>query len=100
MSLPPNCPGADKAHTSEFYINTLKQIIDSGLPYDSVCFKDASGTSTPKTIYETIKGAKVIFHSHDTAVHVWHAILPRLMPVLMDWIYLWLRFPVVPRRVM
>lgn len=75
MSLPPDTPGADKAHTPEFYINTLKNILNAGIPYDSVCFKDASGTSTPKTIFETIKGARALlgektpirFHSHDTA---------------------------------
>jgi len=75
MSLPPDTPGADKAHTPELYIKTLKNILDAGIPYDSVCFKDASGTSTPKTIYETMKGARALlgektplrFHSHDTA---------------------------------
>ncbi len=75
MSLPPNTPGAEQAHTPEFYINTLKGILDAGIPYDSVCFKDASGTSTPTVVYETIKKAKemlppeipVRFHSHDTA---------------------------------
>jgi pyruvate carboxylase subunit B len=75
MSLPPNTPGAEMAHTPEFYIKTLKEILDAGIPYDSVCFKDASGTSTPAVVYETIKQAKkllpsqipVRFHSHDTA---------------------------------
>ncbi len=75
MSLPPGIPGAGKAHTPEFYVNTLQKILDAKIPYDSVCFKDASGTSTPAVIYETIKGArkilskdmKLVFHSHDTA---------------------------------
>ena len=75
MSLPPNTPGSEQAHTPEFYTKTLKGILDAGIPYDSVCFKDASGTSTPSVIYETIKQAKamlpagipVLFHSHDTA---------------------------------
>lgn len=75
MSLPPNTPGAEQAHTPEFYANTLKGILDAGIPYDSVCFKDASGTSTPTVVYETIKKAKAMlpaeipvrFHSHDTA---------------------------------
>lgn len=72
MALPPGMTGA---HTPEFYANILKQIIDSGIQYNSVCFKDASGTSTPATVFETIKKAKamlptrttVVFHSHDTA---------------------------------
>jgi len=75
MSLPPGWVGADSVHTAEFYKNVLKKILDSGVPFDSVCFKDASGTSTPYTVYETIKLAKEIlpsevevkFHTHDTA---------------------------------
>ena len=75
MALPPGAPGADRAHTAAFYVNTLKQILEAGIPYDSVCFKDASGTSTPQVVYETILGArkllgakvKLVFHSHETA---------------------------------
>jgi len=70
--LPPGCEGA---HTPDFYEDRLKKIIDSGLPFDSVCFKDASGTSVPKVVYETIKRARKIlpsetlidFHTHETA---------------------------------
>ena len=73
MGLPPNLK-TDK-HTPEFYIGVLKQILDSGVPFDSVCFKDASGTSIPAYVYETLKGARALlgtdahirFHSHDTA---------------------------------
>lgn len=72
MELPPNCEGA---HTPEFYINTLKKILDVGIPFDSVCFKDASGTSRPQKVYDTISqarkllgaDAKLVFHSHETA---------------------------------
>ncbi len=72
MELPPGCEGA---HTPEFYIETLKKILDAGIPYDSVCFKDASGTSRPQKVYDTIKMAKkllgdkvkIAFHSHETA---------------------------------
>ncbi|TCL61461.1 pyruvate carboxylase subunit B [Hydrogenispora ethanolica] len=72
MELPPNCEGA---HTPEFYINTLKKILDAGIPYDSVCFKDASGTSRPQKVFDTIQQAKkllgdqvkLVFHSHETA---------------------------------
>ena len=75
-------PGLNEpyAHTPKFYIDRLNEIIESGIPFDSVAFKDASGTSTPTTVYETIKqarkilddkfgvGAKEIqFHTHDTA---------------------------------
>ncbi len=72
MELP---PGAKGAHTPEFYMGVLKKIMDSGLHYDSVCFKDASGTSAPQKVYETIKQARallgpdtrIVFHSHETA---------------------------------
>jgi pyruvate carboxylase subunit B len=72
MELPPGCEGA---HTAEFYIGTLKQILDAGIPYDSVCFKDASGTSRPQKVFETVKmarkllgdGVPLAFHSHETA---------------------------------
>ena len=72
MALP---PGASGAHTPEFYNGVLQGILDAGIPYDSVCFKDASGTSVPNTVYETIKQARKILgedthipsHSHKTA---------------------------------
>lgn len=72
MDLPPGCTGA---HTAEFYLDRLKQIIDSGLPFHSICFKDASGTANPRKIYDTFKGARKMvsedtilwYHTHDTA---------------------------------
>jgi len=72
MELPPGCEGA---HTTEFYLDTLRQILDAGIPYTSVCFKDASGTAVPSKVYETIKGARkmlpegthIRFHTHETA---------------------------------
>ena len=72
MSLPEGVTGA---HTPDFYERILRQILDAGIPYDSVCFKDASGTSTPHNVFETVKRArkllgpnvKIVFHSHETA---------------------------------
>lgn len=72
MELPPGCSGA---HTPEFYMDRLKQILDAGIPFHSICFKDASGTSNPRKVYETLKAARKIvsddvilwFHTHDTA---------------------------------
>ncbi|MBO8437170.1 MAG: biotin/lipoyl-binding protein [Spirochaetes bacterium] len=72
MSLPEGVTGA---HTPEFYERILREILDAGIPFDSVCFKDASGTSTPHNVYETVKRArkllgpnvKIVFHSHETA---------------------------------
>jgi len=75
-------PGLNEsyAHTPKFYIDRLNEIIRAEIPFDSLAFKDASGTSTPATVYETVrmarevldstfgKGAKEIqFHTHDTA---------------------------------
>ncbi|DAB34107.1 MAG TPA: biotin attachment protein [Sulfurospirillum sp. UBA12182] len=72
MDLPPGCSGA---HDVAFYEKTLRNILDTNIPYDSVCFKDASGTSSPQKVYETIKMAKkllpegvhVRLHTHETA---------------------------------
>ncbi len=72
MDLPPGCSGA---HDVAFYEKTLREILDGGIPYDSICFKDASGTSSPQKVYETIKMAKkllpedthVRLHTHETA---------------------------------
>ncbi len=72
MDLPPGCSGA---HDVAFYEKTLRDILDAGIPYSSVCFKDASGTSSPGKVYETIKMAKkllpegthVRLHTHETA---------------------------------
>ncbi len=72
MELPPGCSGA---HDVAFYEKTLREILDAGIPYDSICFKDASGTSSPQKVYETIKMAKkllpenthVRLHTHETA---------------------------------
>ena len=54
MELPPGCSGA---HTPEFYTDRLKQIIDANIPFDSICFKDASGTSNPRKVNDTLKAA-------------------------------------------
>ncbi len=72
MDLPPGCEGA---HDVPFYEKTLRQILDSGVPYDSICFKDASGTSSPQKVYETIQMARKLvgddthirLHTHETA---------------------------------
>ena len=72
MELPFGCEGA---HDVTFYEKVLRNILDSGLPFDSLAFKDASGTSNPRKVYATVKMAREIlgqdahirFHSHETA---------------------------------
>jgi pyruvate carboxylase subunit B len=72
MELPPGCTGA---HDAAFYASTLKQILDAEIPFDAVCFKDASGTAVPSKVYETIAAARkmlpggtfIHFHTHETA---------------------------------
>ncbi|EAH4794692.1 biotin/lipoyl-containing protein [Campylobacter jejuni] len=72
MDLPPNCKGA---HDMPFYEKILKEILAAEIPFHSICFKDASGTSNPNKIYETIKMARKILpqdmhirlHTHETA---------------------------------
>ena len=72
MDLPPGCKGA---HDTKYYLKTLRNILDSNVPFDSICFKDASGTANPRKVHETIKGARKMvpegtilhLHTHDTA---------------------------------
>jgi len=72
MDLPPGCTGA---HDVEFYKKKVLEILDSGIEFDSIAFKDASGTSNPAKIYETIKMARKLLgddthirlHTHETA---------------------------------
>ncbi len=72
MELPPGCEGA---HDPEFYVGTVRKILDSGVPFDSICFKDASGTAVPLKVHETIQQVRKIvpgetiihFHTHETA---------------------------------
>jgi len=72
MELPPGCEGA---HTPDFYMSVLEGILDDGVPFDSICFKDASGTAVPQKVYETIKLARkrlgddihMRLHTHETA---------------------------------
>ena len=66
---------SDQAHTPEFYINIVRELLKRDIHFDSVCLKDASGTTDPRTCHETAKGIKAILppeipliqHTHDTA---------------------------------
>lgn len=72
MGLPPGLTGA---HTPDFYEGILRKILAAGIKFDSLCFKDASGTTPPRIVHETVKRARQIlgsdayidFHSHCTA---------------------------------
>jgi pyruvate carboxylase subunit B len=72
MELPPGCEGA---HTPDFYMQVLEGILDDGVPFESICFKDASGTAVPSKVYDTIKLARqrlgsdvhIRLHTHETA---------------------------------
>lgn len=65
----------DSVHTPAFYVDVIRQVLRRGVRIDSVCMKDASGTTDPRTCYETAKGLKAILppevplwqHTHDTA---------------------------------
>jgi pyruvate carboxylase subunit B len=64
-----------EVHTAEFYIDIGRQLLEGDVQIDSICLKDASGTTDPKTIYDTVVGLKKIMpgdmplwmHTHDTA---------------------------------
>ena len=66
---------SDQAHTPDFYIGIVRDLLKRDIQFDSVCLKDASGTTCPRTCYETAKGIKKILppeiqlvqHTHDTA---------------------------------
>ena len=66
---------SSKVHTAEFYIGIGRRLLDSDLRIDSICLKDASGTTNPKIIYDTVVGLKKLMppemilwqHTHDTA---------------------------------
>lgn len=72
MDMPVPIPGI---HDKDFYIRILKNILDAGITFDSLCFKDAAGTSRPAVIHETIKEARkiigqdktIVYHSHSSA---------------------------------
>lgn len=72
MELPPGCTGS---HDADYYEKVLKGIMDTKIPFDSICFKDASGTAVPSKVYEMVKRARkmlpkdtiVHFHTHETA---------------------------------
>jgi pyruvate carboxylase subunit B len=65
----------DRVHTAEFYIDIGKRLLEGDVQIDSICLKDASGTTDPKTVYDTAVGLKKIMppemplwmHTHDTA---------------------------------
>ena len=72
MDLPPGCTGA---HDANFYKNKVIEILDSGIEFDSIAFKDASGTSNPAKVYEVISSTRKLLgddmhirlHTHETA---------------------------------
>ena len=74
MELPPDAK-SEGAHTPEFYTGILRSILDAGVPFTSVCYKDASGTAVPSKVYESIKQARQLLgpdvhlrlHTHETA---------------------------------
>lgn len=66
---------SNRVHTPGFYIEIGRQLLASDVRIDSLCLKDASGTTDPHTIYETAVGLKKLMppemplwmHTHDTA---------------------------------
>ena len=66
---------SDTVHTAEFYTDIGRRLLESGIHIDSICLKDASGTTDPRTIYDTAVALRKIMppemllwqHTHDTA---------------------------------
>ncbi len=66
---------SETVHTPEFYVDIGQRLLESDVQIDSICLKDASGTTDPKTIYDAAVGLKKLMppemplwmHTHDTA---------------------------------
>jgi pyruvate carboxylase subunit B len=66
---------SETVHTPDFYIDVGRRLLASDVRIDSICLKDASGTTDPATIYNTAVGLRKIMppemplwmHTHDTA---------------------------------
>ena len=74
MGLPPSL-NENYYHSANYYTDKIKEILNANIPFDSLAFKDASGTTPPSIVYDSIKNArkllpkdtKIQFHTHDTA---------------------------------
>ena len=74
MGLPPSL-NEKYFHSADFYTEKIKEILKANIPFDSLAFKDASGTTPPSIVYDCIKNARKLlpketmiqFHTHDTA---------------------------------
>ena len=74
MGLPPSL-NEKYYHSADFYTDKIKEILKADIPFDSLAFKDASGTTPPSIVFESIKNARKLlpentviqFHTHDTA---------------------------------
>ena len=74
MGLPPSL-NEKYYHSSDYYTDKIKEILKANIPFDSLAFKDASGTTPPSIVYDSIKKARELlpentmiqFHTHDTA---------------------------------
>ena len=74
MGLPPSL-NEKYFHSADFYTEKIKEILKANIPFDSLAFKDASGTTPPSIVYDCVKNARKLlpketmiqFHTHDTA---------------------------------
>ena len=74
MGLPPGIQD-NTVHTADFYLEKVKEVLERGIPFGSIAFKDATGTTPPQIVKDTIKKARELagndvilwFHTHDTA---------------------------------
>ena len=66
---------SSEVHTPESYVDVVRRLQQRDVRIDSVCLKDASGTTDPTTVYETARGIRALLppatplwmHTHDTA---------------------------------
>jgi pyruvate carboxylase subunit B len=71
---PPPGSAIEGVHSPEYYRGLVRGVLESGLPFDGICFKDSAGTTRPRKVYETVhaarkllgEGAHIAYHTHDT----------------------------------
>ena len=54
MGLPPSL-NEKYYHSADYYTDKIKEILNANIPFDSIAFKDASGTTPPSIVYDSIK---------------------------------------------
>ncbi len=74
IAEPPPGSAIEGVHGAEYYRGLVRGILESGLAFDSLCFKDSAGTVRPSKVFDTVRAARkllgdkanIAYHTHDT----------------------------------